>query len=59
MKCYENHQMDTFHLVKYILVENKSAVPFYTQLLHILLFNFSASIFVTVVPSFWGLPPLY
>lgn len=51
--------MDTFHLVKYILVGNKGAVPFYTQLLHILLFNFSASIFVTVVPSFWGLPPLY
>lgn len=29
--------MDTFHLIKYVLVENKGTVPFYTLEFYILL----------------------
>lgn len=37
MKFYANRWMDTFHLIKYILVGNKETIPFYTSLFHILL----------------------
>lgn len=36
MKFCANHQTDTFHLIKYVLVENKGTIPFYT-LFHVLL----------------------
>lgn len=44
MKFCTNHQTDTFHLIKYVLVDNKGTILFYTLLFHVLLEYFQIPI---------------